>query len=42
MKARLTLFKYFLGLGLGYCYTAAWKAADRQLAFQRRGKYAHG
>ncbi len=40
MKARLTLFHYFLGLG--YCYTAAWKAADRQLAFQRRGKYAHG
>jgi hypothetical protein len=37
MKARLRLFQYFLGLG--YCYTAAWKKADRELAFQRRTKY---
>lgn len=34
MRARIRLFKYFLSIG--YCYVAAWEAADRQMAFQRR------
>lgn len=40
MKARLTLFHYFISLG--YCYAAAWEAANRQLAFTRRNKHANG
>lgn len=40
MKARGRLFWHFLQLG--YCAAAAWRAADRKKAFQRRRRYANG
>lgn len=40
MKARIRMFKYFLGIG--YSFAAAWHEANRQKAFQRRRRHAHG
>lgn len=34
MKARVRLFLHYLESG--YCYSAAWREADRQRAFRRR------
>jgi hypothetical protein len=34
MKARIKLFLHYMGNG--YCYSAAWREADRQRAFRRR------